>query len=208
MAAEKLSYTPSGVSRAIEAVEAQTGFPLFRRGKKGAELTEEGNLLLPAIRQLEHWGRQYHETSQKILGLDVGHIVFGSAYSSFFPQLAEIIGDFGERYPGIQIEIIEGTSTELAAKMDRHTLDFGIISRREGSFRWLSLGKDELMVIMNRENPLAQGERVPVHALLKEDYIEIFPGEDTDNSRFFRSLGGRPRVRFSTTDSAAAVARA
>ncbi|MBQ3263225.1 MAG: LysR family transcriptional regulator, partial [Oscillospiraceae bacterium] len=40
-AAEALGYTPSGVSRMMAAMEAETGLPLLRRGRHGVEATEE-----------------------------------------------------------------------------------------------------------------------------------------------------------------------
>ena len=50
-AAEALSYTPSGVNQLVTALEKELGFPLFRRNTKGVSLTENGRLLLPAIRK-------------------------------------------------------------------------------------------------------------------------------------------------------------
>ena len=37
-AAEELGYTPSGISRAVEAMETAAGFPILRRGRKGVSL--------------------------------------------------------------------------------------------------------------------------------------------------------------------------
>lgn len=40
-AAEKLQYTPSGVSRMIAALEEENGFPLLLRGRNGVRPTAE-----------------------------------------------------------------------------------------------------------------------------------------------------------------------
>ena len=37
-AAEELGYTPSGISRAVEAMETAAGFPILRRGRKCVSL--------------------------------------------------------------------------------------------------------------------------------------------------------------------------
>ena len=49
-AAEKLNYTPSGVSQLVTAMEETVGFPLLHRSRKGVRLTEAGERLLPAVR--------------------------------------------------------------------------------------------------------------------------------------------------------------
>lgn len=49
-AAEILDKTPSGVGRAIESLEKQTGFPLIMRTHKGVSLTKEGEAMLPIIK--------------------------------------------------------------------------------------------------------------------------------------------------------------
>ena len=50
-AAEALSYTPSGVNQLVTALEKELGFPVFRRNTKGVTLTENGELLLPTVRE-------------------------------------------------------------------------------------------------------------------------------------------------------------
>ena len=57
-AAEALSYTPSGVNQLVTALEKELGFPVFRRNTKGVTLTENGELLLPAVREFRpEYGR-------------------------------------------------------------------------------------------------------------------------------------------------------
>ena len=49
--AELLGYTQSGVTRMIGTLEEELGFPLFLRSKKGVQLTENGKLMLPLLRE-------------------------------------------------------------------------------------------------------------------------------------------------------------
>ena len=51
-AAETLSYTPSGVSRMIAALEREFGFALLHRGKSGVTPTAECVTMLPLLRKL------------------------------------------------------------------------------------------------------------------------------------------------------------
>ena len=56
--AELLGYTQSGVTRMIGTLEEELGFPLFLRSKKGVQLTENGKLMLPLLREVFKWGRE------------------------------------------------------------------------------------------------------------------------------------------------------
>ena len=49
-AAEALGYTPSGVSRLVDSLERETGFPLLHRGRGGVSATRACQELLPLMR--------------------------------------------------------------------------------------------------------------------------------------------------------------
>ena len=48
-----LGYTQSGITRMINALEEEVGFPLFIRTKKGVSPTENGKAMIPAFRSIE-----------------------------------------------------------------------------------------------------------------------------------------------------------
>lgn len=50
-AAEELCVTPAAVSQQIKALESYLGFALFRRLTRAVELTEQGAVMLPKIRE-------------------------------------------------------------------------------------------------------------------------------------------------------------
>ena len=49
-AAEKLDYTPSGLSRMMAALEQELGFPLLSRSHNGVQPTRACRTLLPTLR--------------------------------------------------------------------------------------------------------------------------------------------------------------
>lgn len=51
-AAEKLDYTPSGISRSVAAMEDEIGFPLLLRSRNGVQPTKECLKLLPSFEEL------------------------------------------------------------------------------------------------------------------------------------------------------------
>jgi len=204
LAADALGYTPSGVSRAMESLEQQTGFPLLVRSRTSCSLTREGEELLPMIRELVRWSDSCDGIASGIRGLECGTVQVGIAYDEFYPRLISTMTRFHKTYPGITVNITEGSSSELNELVSARKLDFAIISRRPSDRRWLELRKDELMAVLPPQHPLAQSGSVNINAFGTEDYIEILPGRETDNSRLFESCGIVPKVRFSTNSISAA----
>ena len=195
-AADRLGYTPSGISRMVAALEEERGFPLLHRGCGGVAATAECQALLPALRQMVYQAESCRQTAAALRGLEQGRVTVGANYRYYARQLAHLMARFRERHPGIQFQTIEGTSTALAEALREHRADLCVISRRDGPHQWLPLRRDEMMVMLSPDHPLAKGRSVPIRKLETESYVEIFPGRETDNSRILAENGVCPGNRF------------
>lgn len=198
-AAGKLGYTPSGVSRMVASMEAETGFPLLIRSRGGVEPTAECRQLLPMIRELAHWGKMYDQNAAEVRGIQRGQIVVGISYVSYYEWLSRLIVDFNHSYPQIRVHIIEGASSELSRAVEEKRADFAIISHRKGNFDWLPLLDDPLVAILPRNHPLAEAESYPVEQLEKDPYIETQLAQETDNTLMLARLHLHPDIRYTTT---------
>ena len=205
-AAERLHYTASGISRMMAALEQEVGFPLLHRRHEGVRPTSECEALLPSVREFIFHGENCLAHAASIRGLESGTVTIGTAYSAYYALLAHVIARFRQDYPGILIQLRNGYSTQLAAMLEERQLDLCIISRREGSFDWLPLGYDELVAWLPADHAEADSDAVPVSIFGRAPYIEIFPGQDSDNARLFRTCRIRPNTQFTTTDSHSACA--
>ena len=202
-AAERLQYTPSGISRMIAALEEENGFPLLLRDRNGVRPTDACEKLLPAIRELLHAGESCAQLSAQLRGLDIGTVTVGTAYSAFYAPLSRILSDFHAQYPGIQVQLRGGYSTELLGQLNAHQLDLCIISEREGAHDWLPILQDEMTAWLPAGHPLSARSALPVTAFAEEPYIETYPDKDIDNARVFARCGVTPNLKFSTMDSLA-----
>lgn len=205
-AAAALGYTPSGVSRMMAALEQETGFPLLARSRSGVVATEACTQLLPAARELAHWGALYAEQAAAVRGLETGAITVGSAYSACYDWLSQTIARFSAAHPSIEVRVLQGTSTYLCAALAEHRADFCIVSRREGRFEWIPLWNDPLVAWLPRTHPRARDAAFPLRAFETEPYIGVFPAQDTDNDRAFARAGITPNTHYTTVDRGAAYA--
>jgi DNA-binding transcriptional LysR family regulator len=198
-AAEKLGYTPSGVSRMMASMEGETGFPLLVRSRSGVTPTEECRKLLPTVRELAHWGEVYDQQTAEVCGVQRGQIVVGTAYVAYYDALSKLVAAFNQAYPQIRAHIIEGASSELSRAVEEKRADFVIISRREGNFEWLPLRDDPLVVMLPDSHPLATAESYPVERLAQDPYIETMVARETDNSLMLDRFRLHPDIRYTTT---------
>lgn len=105
-AGEELNMSQSAVSRQVSALEQDLGTPLFHRHARGLILTEEGELLMRAAReirlQLENVRASLVDSRSQPSGvLRVTTTVgIGSSW------LTARLGEFVDLYPGIQLQLI------------------------------------------------------------------------------------------------------
>lgn len=207
-AAQRLGYTPSGVSRMMAALEDETGFPLLARTRKGVQATAECAELLPQIREYLYLDSSLQQKADALRGLASGKIRIGTAYNSAYPILRKVLLRFGEKYPGIEVELVSGFTSELLRGLDERELNLAIVTvrRDEGEYEWKRLGTDEMLAWVPDDSRYSECEAVPMQAFAQEPYIDQFPGQDIDNNRILRGAGIRPNVRMTAADTYAAWA--
>lgn len=201
VAAEQLGYTPSGISRLITSMEQESGFALIVRSRKGIIPTPECEKLIPTFQELQYFGAKYNELIAKIKGIEIGEINIGISYRTYYPWLMQLISSFLIRYPNIKINLTEGSSSELLEEMRQRQLDFCIISKREGNFKWIPLQDNPLVAWLPINHPYAASENVPIQLFETDPYIDTYPNQETDNARMLKQNNIKPNTRFTTTDN-------
>lgn len=182
-AAERLEYTTSGISRMLAALEAETGFSMLKRSRKGVIPTTDCEQLLPIMRELVYHADCYEQTVESIHGLKKGTITIGVSYGMYLRRIAKLIALFENKYPEIEFATLQGTSSELTEAIRQHKCDFCIISWRDGDHDWIPLKKDELQFMIAKNHKLAKEKTIPLSCINEETFIEIYPQKETDNSR-------------------------
>lgn len=205
-AAERLGYTTSGLSKLLASLEDETGLTLLHRGKQGIVPTEDCRALLPYLRQLTAAADGLAEMTAELKGLQCGTIRVGTSYQGSFRTLAGIIADYTAEYPGIRIELLEGTSSGLYQLLQQGRADLCLLSRRDGYEAFTETGQDELVIWLPDRPEYRAYEDYPVRQIEHESYIELFPGTETDNSVLLKKLGLRPTGRYTASDVYAAHA--
>ena len=201
-AAEALSYTPSGVNQLVTALEKELGFPVFRRNTKGVTLTENGELLLPTIREFLRQEDRIFELSAEMNGLLIGSVNI-AAYSSIATHwLPAVISAFRRDYPQIRIKLMEGIWQEVSKWLDDRAADIGFFSYQEGMpYEFIPLAEDPMLALLPRDHPLANAAAYPLENCATDRFIMPALGCDDDVEALFAKNGIQPNVQFTTLES-------
>ena len=201
-AAEALSYTPSGVNQLVTALEKELGFPVFRRNTKGVTLTENGELLLPTVREFLRQEDRIFELSAEMNGLLIGSVTIASYSSIATHWLPAVISAFQRDYPQIRIKLMEGIWQEVSKWLDDRAADIGFFSYQEGMpYEFIPLAEDPMLALLPRDHPLANAEVYPLENCATDRFIMPALGCDDDVEALFAKNGIEPNVQFTTLES-------
>ncbi len=203
VSAEHMGYTQSGVSHAINKLEAEMGISLIRRTKRGVELTADAELLLPYIRQVVTHYERMDEILDSIHGLQRGSICIGTYCSIAAQWLPSIIDKYQQLYPNIAIHIREGGLKAIEGWLNEGSIDFGFLSwQKDQNFRFFSLARDPLCAVVPTEFTLpAEYEKAfPISAFADFPFIASERGVDEDVSSTLSHFDVSPLISFTCHD--------
>lgn len=201
LAGEKMGYTASGITRMINALENEIGFPMLIRDYKGVTLNEDGKKMMPLIREMVNKYEKVIEQSYDIRGFSVGNLTIGTYSSVAICWLPEIIKKFEVDYPNIKINIVEGGNSYLRELLENKIADLCFLSWYDMEFEWIPLKEDELVVWLPNDHPKAKEKFFPLKELNGAPFIKTLPDRDTDIERLFKRENIKADIKFTTVDN-------
>lgn len=127
-AAEQLLISQPAVSFQIKSLEEQLGVTLFVRTKKGVTLTEEGKIFFSHIKAgIESFINGEHALTN-FKNLDYGSIRIGASTTVSKYVLMPYLEQFHEKYPNIDIQIINTLTETLLTDLRNGNLDLLILN--------------------------------------------------------------------------------
>jgi DNA-binding transcriptional LysR family regulator len=177
-AAERLGIKQPPLSMQIKQLEKELGTPLFRRLTRGVELTEPGTLLLDEARQiLERVERTKANVQNRARG-ETGHIRVGFVGTIYFhPRVPELIQTYRERYPGVLLSPVHGTTPDMVKAVQAGSVDVAFVRLPLGHNEAITIHPlvDETMrIVLPSYHPQARKRSVSLATVAQEKLI-LFP---------------------------------
>lgn len=214
-AARKFGITQSTVSRQIQSLENDLGFPLFHRTAQ-AKLTIAGEKLLPRAKRI---CQEWQLASQEITELQAGkqpELCVAAIHSVCSHFLPPILQQFCQDFPQVQLRVT-ALGSDRALKVLRDGLvDVAVVMNN----RFLTPSPDMVMevlyeeaieVLMAANHPLAQQRQIDWQALLPYPQVVFKDGYGMQRlvQDWFNHRGGHLNVamELNTLDAFRGVVR-
>jgi DNA-binding transcriptional LysR family regulator len=198
-AAEELFLAQPTVSTQIKRLTEAVGMPLFDQVGRGIHLTEAGQGLLDAARQIFDALDRVEMKVADLKGLKQGYLRLGviTIAKYFAPG---VLGAFCQKYPGVEVSLEVTNREHLLERLGRNEDDLyilGQIPRSELDLEVIPFAPNPLHVLAHREHPLASKKNIPLERLTEESFIMRERGSGTRATveRMFAEKGLKPKVR-------------
>lgn len=210
-AANQVSLTQPGASKALHEIETTFGVPLFHRTNRGLEPNEIGHCVIRYARLMHTDLAHLREEIVGILRGDGGRVSVGVIMGAV-PLITEAVSALVAQHPEMSVEIVEDTSVALLSLIDAGRLDMAVcrttVSKTPALYDSVILQEETLAVIANATHPLVGAERLtlvdaagyrwvvyranmPMRILLEREFVEAgirFPTNLLETTSAFATL--------------------
>lgn len=177
-AAEQLGITQPSLSQQIRRLEKQLGNPLFERLGRSVRLTTFGEALRkPAADILQ----RVAETKSSLTHLQDG--VRGTLRVGVIPTImpyliAPRIAEFSERFPEVELQFTEDTTSHLLEQLQAGDLDLAIsaLPVRNPDVVCSELSREPLFLAVSEDHPYARKSEVDLRDLRGERLLLLKEG--------------------------------
>ncbi|MGO2151656.1 MAG: LysR family transcriptional regulator [Microbacterium gubbeenense] len=214
-AAERLHLAQPSLSRQISALERALGVDLFHRARGNISLTAAGAHLLPIARRMLADAATAHAEMAELAGLTRGTARLGMTPTLGTSIVADVLAAYRERYPGVDIEVVERGSRTLINDLSEGRLDLALIVTTVSSAPARAvldrepLLTERLVAVTSAAgpDPFAGADAISLASLAAEPYVELADDYDlrTAMDAAFDAAGLQPPVAVTGAEMDAAL---
>ena len=125
-AAKRLFISQPSLSVAIQNIEKKVGMPLFERRGATVHLTEAGKVYIEAAQKMQYAEDAFAKQLEDISGLQTGKLVVGGSNYLTSDVIPQLVSQFQNQYPGVEITLIEASSVHLREMLNSEKADLVI----------------------------------------------------------------------------------
>ncbi|XXD09257.1 LysR family transcriptional regulator [Klebsiella sp. R445] len=173
-AAQKLDMHPSALGRYIKLLEDSLGTRLLSRSTRNVALTAHGLLFLEEAREIVSRAEQLQQRFQKLARQNSGLLRIGAIDSAAVSLIPLLIHIFREKWPDVEIQIMEDKTSKLLPKLKSGRLDLIFIrppEKIDNDLESKFLFYEDVVLAIYDQHPLAQHDEIHAEYLINVPLI-------------------------------------
>jgi DNA-binding transcriptional LysR family regulator len=173
-AAEACNVSQPALTRAIQALEAELGGPLFHRERSQTHLSELGRMMLPYLESILAQSQEVKERAKKYGQGEQIELKVGAMCTIGPSVLSEFIVRFYAQFEGVGLTIEDATGQmlpDLLLKGDLEIGLFGLPEPLDERLHSLPLFSERFVCVLPKDHRLAKQDRVRVKDLDGVPYV-------------------------------------
>jgi len=196
-ASKKLLISQSALSQSIRKLEQELGVKIFNRERSGVSITESGkhivNLsqdVMNKVNNIVTYSERHGELKKIRIGIIAGlHLTF----------IPDILSELKDKFPNLNIELIELTSLEIIEAIKVENIDLGILAIYEETEQYnkdvefIKLESINMNVFISRHSKLSNKAILDPSYLTNEKFI-------TYNGEYMNWFYSKYRQRYGDFD--------
>ena len=201
-ASEVVGYTQSGLTHMMDALEREVGFPLLQRNHSGIQLSAQGQMLMPAIREFLQANANL-ENQIRAIAQQKNEVIRIAAYSSIAMHwMPELLYRFKRICPDVSVDLrMVDHALEPFELLESGQTDLIFASRQNYSCcEWTSLYFDRMYAILPRDYPLNGRKCFPVEEFSGQEFLMPYGRFDIDVKSALEPLGVKLNAQISRVD--------
>ena len=168
-AALRLHITQPALSRQIQDFQRELGLKLFDRVGRGIVLTSEGEQLLTDCRALLTHAETIGERAKTLQCGDTGVLKVAASPVQIEAVLSGFLHRYAERYPKVDLRVIEAVGPDILAMLERGDIHLGIllhaVQTEDRPFGRYVVPPVELLAVCQPSFQLKFGKTIDISAL-------------------------------------------
>jgi len=182
-ASEVVGYTQSGLTHLMDSLEKEIGFDVLERDHNGIKLTENGQKLVPAMREFLFAGENLEKKIKEITQIKSEEVIRIAAYASVAMHwMPEIFYRYKRICPDVGIDLrMVDHALELFELLDKGEADLIFASKQDYSFcDWTPLHNEKMYAVLPKDYPLKDPNFFPITEFAGKEFLMPYGNFDLD----------------------------
>ncbi len=174
--ARTIGRSQPAVAQHVRRLEEELGASLVHRTPRGASLTEAGRILYERASLALRAVSSAFTDIEEAVGRSDETLAFAASAATTSQLLKDAILEVRRRRPGLNLQMEVGTTVERrleAVRQRRADLAFVTLSHERRGFAIRPVVEMPLLLLVNRDDPMARRKRLPIKALEGIRYIAL-----------------------------------